>query len=64
MSYGIHYAVVTVTECKKITVDNAIYVKVFYYGTVSYLALSTDDGLNTTNNKTYFTELRMFSRII
>ena len=43
-------AVVTILEYKKNTIDHAIYIKVFDDGTVSYLTLSTDDVLNTTNN--------------
>ena len=39
---------------KKRTIDNAIYTKVFYDGTVSYCAFSTDDVLNTTNNEESF----------
>ena len=31
-----------------------IYIKVFPYGTVCHLIVSTDDVLNTTNNVTYF----------
>ena len=34
--------------------------KVFSDVTVSYLTVSTDGVLNTTNNKTSFTELRRF----
>ena len=43
---------------KKITIYHAIYIKVFSDGTVSYLTVSTDDVLNTTNNETAFTELK------
>ena len=39
-------------EYKKITIDNYLYIKVFTDGTVSYLTVSTDDVLNTTNNDT------------
>ena len=42
--------VVTILEYKKSTIDHAIYIKVFDDGTVSYLTVSTDDVLNTTNN--------------
>ena len=45
-------AVVTILKYKKITIDHAIYIKFFIYGTVSYLAVSTDYVLNTTNNDT------------
>ena len=50
-------AVVTVLEYKKSTIDHAIYIKVFSDGTVSYLTLSTDYVLNTTNNENTFPEL-------
>ena len=43
----------------KITIDHTIYINVFSYGTVSYLTVSTDDFLNTTNNYTAFNELRI-----
>ena len=45
-------AVVTILKYKKSTIDYAIYIKVFTYGTVSYHTVSTDDVLNTTNNET------------
>ena len=44
---------------KKSAIDHAIYIKVFYDGRVSYLKVSNYDVLNTTNNKTAFTELRL-----
>ena len=50
-------AVVTIIKYKNITIDDAIYMKVFTDGTVSYITVSTDDVLNTTNNETSFTEL-------
>ena len=50
-------AVVTILEYKKITIDHAIYIKVFDDGTVSYLTVSTDNVLNTTNNENAFPEL-------
>ena len=34
-----------------------IYIKFFTDGTVSYIKVSTDDFLNTTNNETAFPEL-------
>ena len=37
-----------------------IYIKVFYDETMSYLTVSDDDFLNTTNNDTPLTELRSF----
>ena len=48
-------AVVTIMKYDKSTIDNSIYIKVFSDGTVSYLTVSTDDVLNTTNNETAFT---------
>ena len=53
-------AVFTVMKYKKITTDDIIYVKVFYYGNLSYLTLSTDDYMNNTNNKTSFPELKNY----
>ena len=47
-------AVVTILEYKKSTIDHAIYIKVFDDGTVSYITVSTDDVLNTTNNENAF----------
>ena len=51
-------AVITILEYKKSTIDRAIYIKVFDNGTVSYLTVSTDDVLNTTNNEKAFPELK------
>ena len=51
-------AVVTILECKKIAIDNSIYIKVFSDGTISYLEFSTGDFVNTTNNYTSFPEIR------
>ena len=53
-------AVVTILKYKKNTIYHAIYVKLFSDGTVSYLIVSTDDVINTTNNETSFPELRRF----
>ena len=53
-------AVVTILKYKKSTIDHAIYIKVFDDGTVSYLTVSTDDVLNTTNNENAFPELTIF----
>ena len=39
------------TKYKKITIDNAIYIKVLSDGTFFYLTVSTDDVLNTINNE-------------
>ena len=49
--------VVTIIEYKNGTIDHAIYIKFSGDGTVSYLTVSTDDVLNTTNNETSFPEL-------
>ena len=58
-------AVVTILEYKKSTIDHDIYIKVFDDGTVSYLTVSTDDVLNTTNNENAFPELtRVFKEHI
>ena len=53
-------AVVTILKYKKITIYHAIYIKVFTDVTVSYLTVSTDDVLNTTNNETEFPEITRF----
>ena len=50
-------ALVTILKYKKITIYHAIYIKVFAHGTVSYLKVSTDYVLNTTNNENAFPEL-------
>ena len=52
------YAVVTILKYKKRTIYYAIYIKVLYDGTVSYITVSTDYILNTNNNETAFPELR------
>ena len=52
------YAVVIVLKYKKIIIDHAIYIKVFYDTTVSYLTVSTDYFFNTNNNDTLFPETR------
>ena len=57
---GILDIVVTIINYKKSTIDHAIYIKVFTDGTVSYITVSTDDVLNTTNNENAFTELTRF----
>ena len=52
---------VTILKYEKSTIDNAIYIKVFDDGTVSYITVFTDDVINTTNNENAFTELtRLF----
>ena len=48
-------AAVTIIRYHKITIDHDIYIKVFSNVTVSYIMVSTDDVLNTTNNETAFT---------
>ena len=50
-------AVVTIISYKKRKNYHAIYIKVLSDGTVSYLTVSTDDVLNTTNNENSFPEL-------
>ena len=35
---------------KKSTIDHAIYIKVFTYGTVYYITVFTDDVFNNNNN--------------
>ena len=50
------YAVVTIIDNKKSTIDYAIYIKVFSDGKMYYLSVSADDVINTTNNETSFTE--------
>ena len=50
---------VTIIKYNKIKIDHAIYIKVLFDGTVSYLTVSTDGVLNTTNNETEFPELRI-----
>ena len=50
-------AVVTILKYKKITIDHAIYIKVFLDVTVSYIKVSTHGVLNTTNKETSFPEL-------
>ena len=50
-------AVVTILEYKKSTIDHSIYIKVFDDGTMSYLTVSTEDVLNTTNNENAFPEV-------
>ena len=52
--------VVVILKYNNITIDHAIYIKVFIDGTVSYLKVSTDNVLNNTNNETAFTELTIF----
>ena len=52
-------AVVTIIKYKKSTIDHAIYIKFFTDGIVSYLTISTDNDLNTTNNETEFLELKI-----
>ena len=53
-------SVVMIIKYKKITIDHSIYIKLLYYGTVSYLTVSNYDFLNTTNNETAFPELNIF----
>ena len=54
-------AVVTILKYKKSTIYHNIYIKVFTYGKVSYITVSIDNFLNTTNNDNTFTEIpRLF----
>ena len=53
-------AVVTIIKYKKSPIDRSIYINVFFDVIMSYLTVSTDDVLNTTNNEIEFTELRRF----
>ena len=52
------YAWVTVLKYKKITIDNAIYIKVSPDGNIYYLTFYTEYIMDTTNNVTDFDELR------
>ena len=45
-------SVLMIIKYKKITINHAIYTKVFSGGRVSYITVSTDDVLNTTNRET------------
>ena len=51
---------VTVLKYKKSTIDNAIYIKFLSDVTVSYLTVSTDYVIRTTNIETAFTEPPIF----
>ena len=51
-------SVVTIQKYKKRKFYNIIYIKVFSDENVSYLTVSNDGVLNTTNNETEFSELR------
>ena len=53
-------SVVTIITFNKSTIYHAIYIKVFSYGTVSYLTVSTDNVINTNKNETAFPELTIF----
>ena len=53
-------AAVTIIKYKKSIIYHAIYIIVFTYGTVSYLTVSTDCVLDTTNNETEFPEPKIF----
>ena len=48
---------VAILKYKRSTIDHDIYIKFFTDGTVSYLTVSTDDVINTTNNENAFPEL-------
>ena len=49
---------ITIIKYKKSTIDHNIYFKVFTDVIVSYLTVSTDGVINTTNNETEFPELK------
>ena len=51
------HSVVIILKYKKIKTYHAIYIKVFSDGSVSYLKVSNDDFLNTTNKEIEFTEI-------
>ena len=44
---------------KKIIIKDFFYITLFFGGTVYYIRASIDYFMNTTNNYTAFTELRM-----
>ena len=48
-------SVVTIIKYNKSKIDHAVYIKVFFDETVSYIKVSTDDVINTTNNEKGFT---------
>ena len=50
-------SMVMILKYKKRIVNNDINIKVLSDGTVSYLTVSTDDVLSTTNNETSFLEI-------
>ena len=55
-------AVVKIIRYKNITIDHAIFIKVFTGETVSYLTVYTDDVINPTNNETEIPKLtRVFN---
>ena len=49
---------VTIIKYKKSTIDHATYIKVFDDSALSYITVSTDDVLNTTNDENTFPELK------
>ena len=51
---GILDAVVKILKYEKRKIDHAIYIKTFSEKNISYLTVSTDDVLNSTNNETAF----------
>ena len=52
--------VVTILKYKKSTIYRAIYIKFFYYVTVSYITVSTDGVISLANNVIEFIELGIF----
>ena len=53
-------AVVTIITKKRSIIYHAIYIKVFSGGILSYLTVSTENVLDTTNNEIFFPELTIF----
>ena len=51
---------VTIIKYNRSKIYREIYIKVFSSVTVSCLTFSSDDVLNTTNNKSSYTEPRIF----
>ena len=47
-------SVVTILKYKKVIIDNYIRIKVFSTVTLSYIKVSTDDVINTTDKETAF----------
>ena len=54
----LHDTLVTMIKYNENTIEHSVYIKVFTDVTVSYITVSTDDVLDTTNKETEFPELR------